>query len=98
VRVPELGDAFRLCGGRKCALGSHAVAYSLWLGPGGKKYSLFQFLPGDFDVASEMSRRLVHATEPAGTEHPCPAVIWADGDFGYVLVGQFDERLNSVLP
>jgi hypothetical protein len=98
VRVPELGDALRLRGGRKCALGSHAVAYSLWLGPGGEKYSLFQFLPADFDVSSKMSRRLVHATEPAGTQHPCPAVIWADGHFGYVLVGHVDAGTGAVLP
>lgn len=86
VSFPELDERLQLSGGRKCKLGTHTVAFSLWKQLD-KNYSLFQFRKSDFGISGDMHPRLVNATEPAGGQHPCGAWIWTDQSSGFVLVG-----------
>lgn len=98
VILPDLGDRLQLVGGRKCKLGTHTVAFSLWSDKAGSNYSLFQFRPDEFGIPSSVPSQLVHTTGPAGEEHPCGAWIWADSSAGYVLVGDPGCEMKNLSP
>ena len=97
VRVPELDDRLQLSGGRKCKLGTHVVAFTLWR-DGGGEYSLFQFQPDRFGLPATIQPTLVHSTQPAATEHTCGAWIWTEGSCGYVLTGDPGNDLSRLSP
>ena len=82
VTVPDLGGELQLVGGRKCKLGAHVVAFSLWQ-EADADYSLFQFQPDDFGLSGQMPRRLVRG-----------ARIWCEDSRGYVLVGDPGKEID----
>ncbi len=96
VVVPEL-DGLQLAGGRKCKLGTHAVAFTLWRNAGGN-YSLFQFQPDRFGLPPTIKPTLVHTSQPAGAEHACGAWIWTEGRNGFVLTGDPRNDLRRLSP
>jgi hypothetical protein len=96
VTVPELGDELQLAGGRKCKLGTHPVAFTLWRDSSGD-YSLFQFQPDRFGLPDSIEPTLVRSTQPAGVEHTCGAWIWTEHGRGYVFTGDPGSDLNSTL-
>ena len=95
VVLPVLGQAFELDGGRKCKLGTHPVAFTVWSGPGGK-FTLFQCRPDDFGLPLELPRQVVRAEAAAVSGEPPGVLLWADGGRGYILVGAEDafDRLK----
>ena len=97
VMVPELDDGLQLAGGRKCKLGTHAVAFTLWRDAVGD-YSLFQFQPDRFGLPPTIRPTLVRTTGPAGAEHTCGAWIWTEGRYGYVLTGDPENDLRRLSP
>jgi len=97
VKVPELGDGLQLAGGRRCKLGTHAVAFTLWRDEVGK-YSLFQFQPDRFGLLTTIEPTLVRTTQPAGAEHACGAWLWTEGQYGYVLTGDPGNDLRRLSP
>jgi hypothetical protein len=96
VIVPEL-DRLELAGGRKCKLGTHSVAFSLWRDDVGN-YSLFQFQPDRFGLPPTIEPQLVRSTQPAGAEHTCGAWIWTEGPHGYVFTGDPGSDLRQLSP
>ena len=90
VVVPALGEGFELSGGRKCKLGTHPVAYSLWDSPGGR-FSLFQCRPQDFGLPARIRRKVIRANPPAVKGELRSVLLWADVTGGYVLVGPETE-------
>jgi hypothetical protein len=88
VVLPELGDAFQLAGGRKCALGEHTVVYSLW-SSGGRIHSLYQFQPQDFGLPSTIER-----TTMSGNEG-CAVTLWTEEGRGYALVADSYPSLKD---
>lgn len=97
VVLPDFGDHLNLVGGRKCKLGTHTVAFSLWSDEQGQ-YSLFQFRPDEFGLPQSVQPQLVHTNGPAGKEHPCGAWIWTDRSAGYVLVGDPGCEMKQLEP
>ena len=49
IRVPDLGGALRLEGGRRCTLGSHAVCFTTWRDASGR-FTLLQLRVEDFGL------------------------------------------------
>lgn len=84
VEVPDLGTAYRLVGGRKCALGTRAVVFSLWEGPA-ERCSVFQFDPGEFGLEDDLSSVEIRPSRGAGPPHP-RVRIWIEDGRGYVSV------------
>lgn len=87
VVVPELDNRFELIGGRRCKLGTHVVAFSLWQGAEGE-CSLFQVRAADFGLPAVIRQRQVHSTQPAVIDHECGAWVWREGDYAFVFVSQ----------
>jgi hypothetical protein len=97
VVVPALGNGLELAGGRKCKLGTHTVAFTLWSDFAGD-YSLFQFQTDRFGLPTTIQPKLVRSTQPAGAEHPCGAWIWTEGAYGYVLTGDPGIHMQRLSP
>jgi hypothetical protein len=97
VVVPTLGNGLNLIGGRKCKLGTHTVAFTLWHDLDGE-YSLFQFQPDRFGLPPTIVPKLIRTTQPAGAEHTCGAWIWTEGPYGYVLTGDRGNDLQRLSP
>ena len=97
VTVPDLENGLHLEGGRKCQLGTHPVAFTLWK-EGQSEYSLFQFETDRFGLAASIKPTLVRNTQPAGTEHTTGAWIWTRGKYGYVLTGDPGNDLQRLSP
>jgi hypothetical protein len=97
VKVPELGDGLQLAGGRRCKLGTHAVAFTLWRDEVGT-YSLFQFQPDRFELLTTIQPTLVRTTQPAATDHAGGAWLWTEGPYGYVLTGDPGNDLRRLSP
>lgn len=95
VLLPNFGERLQLVDGRKCKLGTHTVAFTLWSDKKGY-YSLFQFRPSQFGISQTLTPQLVYAKGPAGDEHPCGAWIWTDRSAGYVLVGDPDCEIADL--
>ncbi len=92
VIVPSIDKELRLVGGRKCKLGTHPVAFSLWVGPDGKPCSLFQFRVSDFGLQSSLSRKMIAAKNLAVSNGISEALIWTDGEFGYAFVNARGDK------
>jgi anti-sigma factor RsiW len=86
VVLPELGEGLELVGGRRCSLGSHAVAYSLWRSSD-EVYSLYQFIPAEFGLTGAIERTTV-----PGSGASCQVVVWTEGGWGFALVGSHERR------
>ncbi len=97
VKVPDMRDGLQLTGGRRCKLGTHAVAFTLWHDDAGE-YSLFQFQPDRFGLPTTIEPMLVHTTQPAGADHTCGAWLWTEGSYGYVLTGDPGNDLRRLSP
>ena len=95
VKLPDLHDGLELTGGRRCKLGTHAVAFTLWRDDVGK-YSLFQFQPERFGLRTTIKPTLVRTTQPAGADHTSGAWLWTDGPYGYVLTGDPGNDLHRL--
>jgi len=93
VLTPELDPRFRLRGGRKCTLGAHPAALSLWK-CGEREYSVFQFRRTDFGLQELHAARFVRLREPAGAGGT--AFVWTRGPYGYVLVGDPEFSLEQL--
>ena len=94
VLIPGSNATFDLVGGRKCKLGTHPVAYTLWRGRAGKA-SLFQFKPIEFELPGAMKQTLVHAHGMAVADGPNDILVWTEGSRGYVLVCAEPSDLNN---
>lgn len=97
VRVPSLGGGLEFDGGRKCKLGTHVVAFTLWHDDRGE-YSLFQFEAERLGMPSTISPKLIRIKKPAVSEHECGAWIWTEGQYAYVLTGDPGVSLDSLSP
>jgi hypothetical protein len=94
LKLPQLGQGFRLLGGRKCAFYRHTVAYTRWE-RGGHEYSLYQFCPKDFGLPSDFSRRTVVPGD-GGKDGACGALVWTEKGCAYVLVAERDAFVPSL--
>lgn len=94
--LPVLGPEYRLKGGRRCALGTHPVVYSLWDGPNGK-YSLYQFQPLDFNLPSDLTKTIITPKEPNTTSRTCKVMIWIMSRRGYMIVADKEEDLKALM-
>lgn len=94
VKLPQLGQGFRLLGGRKCAFDRRPVVYTRWE-RGGHEYSLYQFCPKDFGLPSDFSRRAV-VIDDGGRDVACNALVWTENGCGYVLVAEPDAFVPSL--
>ena len=96
ITAPRLNAEFRLRGGRKCTLGAHPAALSLWK-CGDAEYSAFQFRRNDFRISPLPQGRFVQLHEPAAGVSGT-AWVWTRGNDGYVLVGSPQSPLNQLFP
>lgn len=97
VVVPSLGEQYRLVGGRTCKLGTHPVAFSLWESPHGK-LSLFQGRADELGLSSNAAPKRIRVRDATVDEQLDTVMIWADETRGYVLVGDPESALESVVP
>jgi hypothetical protein len=97
VVVPELGNDFKLQGGRVCKFGTRPIIYSLWKAPKGD-YSLVQLKLSDFGLRSTVGQQLVKPKNPLLANSPCEVLVWAQGDMGFVLVADRGEFLHGIFP
>lgn len=96
VVVPRLNRKLALLGGRKCTLGAHPAALSLWKS-GGDEYSVFQFRRNDLGIPPMPDGRFVQLNDPAAGGAGS-AWVWTRGDFGFVLVGASKSPLKQLSP
>ena len=96
IAAPRLNSGFQLRGGRKCTLGAHPAALSLWK-RGRDEYSVFQFRRSDLGIAPLSDARFVQLQEPAAGGAGA-AWVWTRGNFGYVLVGGSQSSLRQLFP
>ncbi len=94
LKLPRLGEGFRLLGGRKCVIRKQTVLYTRWE-KGGYEYSLYQFCPKDFGLPNDFSRRTV-VTEGARAEDACDALVWTEKGCAYVLVAHRNAFVPSL--
>ncbi len=86
IKLPQLGQGFRLLGGRRCTFDRNAVGYTRWE-RGGHEYSLYQFCPKDFDLPSDFPRRTVVPDDgQRGVTYD--ALVWTEKGCAYVLVAE----------
>ena len=96
IAAPRLNAEFQLRGGRKCTLGAHPAALSLWK-RGRDEYSVFQFRRNDFGISPLPDARFVQLREPAAGGSGA-AWVWTRGNYGYVLVGSSQSPLEQLSP
>ena len=94
LKLPKLGQGFRLLGGRKCAFDRNVVGYTRWE-RGGHEYSLYQFCPKDFGLPSDFPRRAV-VPDHGGKDGACDALVWTENGCAYVLVAERDAFVPSL--
>ncbi len=85
VTLPRMPDDLRLAGGRRCTLGSHAVAFTSWGGSRGR-VTLLKLLRTDFDLPEDLAPTIVTPSAAAAKAHPLDVLLWTRGEFGYVVV------------
>ncbi len=94
VKIPQLGQGFRLLGGRKCVISKQTVLYTRWE-KGGHEYSLYQFCPKDFGLPNDFSRRTV-VSDGLRSEDACDALVWTEKGCAYVLVAHRNAFVPSL--
>ncbi len=94
VKIPQLGQGFRLLGGRKCVISKQTVLYTRWE-KGGHEYSLYQFCPKDFGLPNDFSRRTV-VSDGLRSEDACDALVWTEKGCAYVLVAHRDAFVPTL--
>jgi len=93
VRMPHLGEDYRLEGGRICKFDQRPVVYTCWRRDG-QTLSLYQFEPEAFGLTRGFSR--MRTTIQPSPDSPAQRVeIWSEGANGYVLVCDEHDAPNE---
>lgn len=95
VALPRMPDDLRLAGGRRCTLGSHAVAFTSWGGARGR-VTLLQLRRADFDLPADLAPTIVTPSAAAAKARPLDVLLWTRGEFGYVVVADDPAVLRDV--
>ena len=93
VRMPDLGEAYRLEGGRICKFDQRQVVYTCWRRDG-QTHSLYQFEPEAFGLTRGFSR--MQTMIRPSLDSPAQRVeIWSEGPNGYALVCDEHDAPNE---
>ena len=95
VRLPRMPDDLRLAGGRRCTLGSHAVAFTSWGGARGR-VTLLQLRRVEFDLPADLAPTIVTPNAAAARARPLDVLLWTEGEFGYVVVADDPGELHNI--
>lgn len=95
VVLPELGPKLKLVGGRRCRLAGKTVALTAWRGPGGERFTLFQFRPDEFGLPPKVGTKISHRKTPSVAEYPCDVLVWTEAGRGYALVADRGSGLEG---
>ncbi len=84
VRMPDLGENYRLEGGRICKFDRRQVVYTCWWRDG-QTHSLYQFEPEAFGLKPGFGRTQT-IIQPSPDSPAQRVAIWSEGPNGYALV------------
>jgi len=93
VRMPDLGEDYRLEGGRICKFDQRQVVYTCWR-RNGQIHSLYQFEPDVFGLTRGFSR-IQTIIRPSLDSRAQRVEIWSEGPNGYVLVCDEHDDTNE---
>jgi len=99
VDLPDLGGVIQPVGGRRCTLGSRAVAFTAWTGRGGR-VTVIQLRRADFGLPADLAPQVVHADpqtdSQAARSRPLDVFFFGRGDTVWVVVADDAEDLRRV--